>query len=259
MCQSKQVPSEAGIKRVSVCMASYNGGLYIKEQVTSILAQLGENDELVVTDDCSSDDTVDVVESFCDPRIRVYINEVRLGYVQNFARAITLSRGEYIALSDQDDIWPSGRLKKLLLHAEKGEELLVIGDFLEVGNSLERIDSRNNKNKVFVHNCRLRIFVAIMLGRSKYFGCCFLLRRNLLQKFLPIPRTVESHDMWIALMSVIYGTVLIVPETVLLRRIHGSNVTSHKRRAWPIIIETRVLLLLSIFGRVWAKLNDKVA
>lgn len=238
------------VKRVSVCMASFNGALYIREQITSILAQLNENDELVVTDDCSSDNTAEIVESFRDSRIRLFRNETRLGYVQNFARAITYSQGKYIALSDQDDIWPEGRLEKLLQCVQNENDALAIGDFLEIGNSLERVDSSNNKNKIYSREGRLRIFAAIMLGRSKYFGCCFMFGRELVPKILPIPQGVESHDMWIALLAASTGKIRFVTEPVLLRRIHGNNVTSAKRRRLPVILKTRLLLLLAIFGRI---------
>jgi glycosyltransferase involved in cell wall biosynthesis len=233
-------------------MATFNGALYIREQIISILAQMDENDELVVTDDCSSDNTVEIVESFRDTRIRLFRNEARLGYVQNFARAITHSKGKYIALSDQDDFWPIDRLKKLL-NAINEDNTLVIGDFMETGHLLKPISSGNNGKSLFVHQSPFLKFFAIMLGRSKYFGCCFLFSRDLLPKILPIPRSVESHDMWIALISVIYGTVRIIPETVLLRRIHNGNVTSPYRRALPIILKTRFLLLLSIIGRFWTR------
>jgi glycosyltransferase involved in cell wall biosynthesis len=233
-------------------MASFNGALYIREQIDSILIQMEENDELVITDDCSSDNTVEIVESFLDPRIRFYRNEIRLGYVQNFSRSISLSKGNYIALSDQDDIWAIDRLRNLLIACNK-KNSLVIGDFLEVDKFLEPIMSGNNGKKIFVHQTPFKIFLALMLGRSIYFGCCFLFNRNLLPKILPIPKSVESHDMWIVLISLMYGIVRVIPETVLLRRIHNSNITSPYRRPLPIILKTRFLLLMSTIIRYWQR------
>ena len=243
-------------KRVSVCMASFNGALYIREQIASILIQMDENDELVITDDCSSDNTIDIVESFSDPRIRLYKNEIRMGYVQNFARSISLSQGKYIALSDQDDIWSFDRLNKLLLSCDKFNTL-VIGDFQEVGSLLEPLSSSNNDKKLFINKSPLLIFFVLMLGRSKYFGCCFLFSRSLISKILPIPKTVESHDMWIVLISIIFGLVRVIPDIVLLRRIHSSNVTSPYRRALPVIFNKRFLLLMSTIIRCWHSFVNK--
>ena len=97
---------------ISVCMATYNGERYIKEQVSSIMQQLGENDELIVSDDGSSDSTLQVLDSFHDSRIKVFSGP-RTGLTYNFENAIKNANGDYLFLSDQDDVWECNKVERL--------------------------------------------------------------------------------------------------------------------------------------------------
>ena len=118
-------------RTVSVCMATYNGSRYVAEQLSSILAQLGARDEVVVVDDASADATVEIVRGIGDPRIVVHRNDRNLGYVRSFERAISLSTGDVIVLSDQDDIWIDGRRDRLV--AATGDAAVVASDLLLLG------------------------------------------------------------------------------------------------------------------------------
>ena len=93
---------------VSVCMATYNGEKYIREQIDSILPQLSDSDELVISDDGSSDSTIDIIQGYNDRRIRLYHN-TRHGVTWNFENALRQSRGDVIFLADQDDVWKPGK------------------------------------------------------------------------------------------------------------------------------------------------------
>ena len=92
---------------ISIAMATFNGEKYLREQIDSILAQTHQNFELVICDDCSTDGTAGILREYetQDSRIRVYVNERNIGFKKKFERAISLCKGEYIALSDQDDVW----------------------------------------------------------------------------------------------------------------------------------------------------------
>ena len=90
---------------ISVCIATYNGEKYLREQLDSILPQLAESDEVIVSDDGSTDGTIDLITSLNDPRIKIVSNSGRKGYVGNFENALKHTTGDYIFLSDQDDIW----------------------------------------------------------------------------------------------------------------------------------------------------------
>ena len=96
---------------ISVCMATYNGEKYIREQMDSILQQLGEGDELIISDDLSSDKTVEIIKSYKDKRIKLYIHGDNHGFVRNFENALVHADGDIIFLSDQDDIWMPDKVK----------------------------------------------------------------------------------------------------------------------------------------------------
>ena len=108
---------------ISVCMATYNGEKYIREQVESILCQLGPEDEIVISDDGSKDHTIQMVDSL-DKRIKVFLNEGKHGVVPNFENALKHSSGDYIFFSDQDDIWSPDKVERCL-HALEDSDLVV--------------------------------------------------------------------------------------------------------------------------------------
>ena len=95
-------------------MATYNGQEYVKEQIDSILCQLGKDDELVISDDHSVDQTQHIIETYTDPRIRFYENELAKGVTHNFENALKKSKGDIIFLSDQDDVWYPNKIKEMV-------------------------------------------------------------------------------------------------------------------------------------------------
>src|SRR5690349_4097162 len=100
---------------VSVCMAVKNGEAYVEEQVDSILCQLHPRDELIVSDDHSSDATLNIIRRFKDPRIKLFSSS-RQGLIYNFEQALSRSSGDFIFLADQDDVWHPEKLSTMLPH-----------------------------------------------------------------------------------------------------------------------------------------------
>ena len=105
---------------ISVCMATYNGQKYIKEQIDSILCQLGHADELVISDDHSTDLTPDIIKSYDDKRIKFFYNELKKGVTHNFENALLKSKGDILFLADQDDVWLPGKLEKMVDFMQQG-------------------------------------------------------------------------------------------------------------------------------------------
>lgn len=235
--------------RVSVCMAAYRGEAYIKEQIESILSELGPNDELVVVDDASGDGTAAVVEAFtADARVRLVRNEQNLGYVRTFNKAIGLARGEYLFLSDQDDVWIPGRLQRMLDALQ--DAAVVATNFAILGQEdtgrrivLRSTDSHRNIRNLF----------AILVGYRPYFGCGMAIRADALDLFAPIPPYVfESHDLWLAMAANAAGQVVHLDEPTLYRRLHDNNVTPSTRRPLAKILKARIMafrLLAEAFRR----------
>jgi len=112
--------------RVSVCLALYNGEKFIREQIESILSELGQFDEIIVSDDASTDSSCFIVQSINDPRITLVSNKKNIGLVKNFEKVLSLAKGELIFLSDQDDIWVKGKVQKVLAAFQKFDNLSLV-------------------------------------------------------------------------------------------------------------------------------------
>lgn len=210
---------------ISVCMATYNGARFIKEQMESILTQLSDDDEVVVVDDCSSDNTIEIINGLGDKRISIYSNDTNRGHVFSFGRAISLSNKDIIFMSDQDDIWIKGRVAYMLGAFKTDENVWLVSSnsaFIDTnGNSINhfKVDGVWKANsKKYIKN----IF-DIIIGKTNYFGCAMAFRKELKPYIIPIPSYVESHDLWIALAANLYRRNLHIDEPTLQRRIHGSN------------------------------------
>jgi glycosyltransferase involved in cell wall biosynthesis len=236
-------------KHISVCMTTYNGSQFIKEQIDSILKQLGTEDEVIITDDHSTDSTCQIIQEYQDKRIKFFKNPQRLGHVQNFSKSISLATGEYIFLSDQDDIWSESRVAKMLnLIKDAAPNTLVIGDFLEISSQGDPLSE--NKSLGETPAIRWIALSNIFLGRAKYFGCAYLFRSEFKKIILPIPAPIESHDIWIAMNACIHGKIVHCQEPTLYRRIHGNNLTPNRRRGLYKIVKSRLIYFWYLFGRL---------
>ena len=141
-------------KKISVCMATYNGEKYIKEQLESIISQLDENDEVIVSDDHSTDRTLDIVKDLKDSRIKIFLNKNKKGLTYNFENAIKQAKGNYIFLSDQDDVWLPNKIALSLKGLEDND--VVVTNCMITNNNLNIINNSyfkfNNSKKGFLKN-----------------------------------------------------------------------------------------------------------
>lgn len=230
---------------VSVCLASYNGEKFIREQITSILPQLGQNDELIISDDGSTDSTIDIIRSIEDKRIKL-IHGGFHNFRLNFENALLHSKGEYIFLSDQDDVWINGKYSRCLEMLQTYD--LVVTDSIVTDENLNVIEP----SFFDYYHCGKGIVKNIM--RSTYFGSCMAFRRSLLERALPIPRTIElAHDIWIGLVAEMTGSVHFLKEPYLLYRRHNgtfsvptNNLLTRSRRSMAVKIRGRMIVLYHV-------------
>lgn len=204
---------------ISVCLASYNGGKYIRKQIESILKQIGENDELIISDDGSTDDTLMIINSFGDRRIILFENQGFSNHIKNFNFCLSKAKGDYIFLSDQDDVWLDNKVKVMM-------EGLIIND-LVLSNCI-LIDGDNEPIKGFEgfsHFNRTGFFKNFY--KNCYLGCCMAFNRKVLKYSLPFPKYINSHDMWIGLVAEVVGKCSIIPDKLIYFRRHGKNFSAN--------------------------------
>ncbi len=210
---------------ISIAMATYNGEKYIKEQIDSIMNQTIQDFELVICDDCSTDNTLNIIHEYAlnDPRFHIYLNEENLGFKKNFEKAISLCNGEYIALSDQDDIWTPDHLE--LLKTAIKDKALACGNADLIDKDGNNMGTTFWEQEAFdsIPSTNLDKAMSIILFRSPYQGAAMMVRRNLLELALPIPQVYTYHDSWFALFACFCGGIACVDKPILkYRRIEES-------------------------------------
>lgn len=234
------MPTAQASDRVSVALCTYNGAAYVGEQVASILAQSRPVDELVLSDDASSDDTVALVRAALAEhneaehntgahrvKLRVLENRVALGVTANFEQAVSATTGDFIALSDQDDVWHPDKIATLLaVFAAQPDALLafsnarlVDGSGTPLGRSLFSTLSMTSAEK---HQLREGPAFDALLGRNLVTGTTVVFRRDLLDIALPFaPDWV--HDEWLAALAAASGGLRMVEQQLVDYRQHGAN------------------------------------
>lgn len=233
---------------ISVCMATYNGEKYIKEQIDSILAQIGDNDELIISDDGSTDNTIAIIESYKDDRIKVLYNFGKHGCNANFENALKRATGDYIFLSDQDDVWISKKVNKCIEALQSAD--LVVHDCFVSDADLNIIEPS------FFNVRKSKPGVIYNLIRNSYVGACMAFKRDILTYSLPIPKSLLMyHDGWIALLVSIKGKVQLLPTPLIYFRRHYNNTSqSASQSSFSILYQIRyrlnwwILLFLRIIN-----------
>lgn len=215
---------------ISVCMATYNGERYIDGQIRSILAQLKEDDELVISDDGSKDNTIKIITDIYDSRIKLYHGGFH-SPIRNFENAIKKASGEVIFLADQDDVWLPGRVEAAMkMHNDPHNPIILAICRAQVIDEygLPVLDSRFNHlyptKRSFIRN----------LIRNHYMGCCMSFKRELLDYILPFPEGIMMHDSWIGLVAQFYFQCVLIGEQPYMQyRRYGTNFTElHQQSFW---------------------------
>lgn len=209
---------------ISVCIATYNGARYIGEQLASILKQLSAEDEVVVSDDGSTDGTIDIVRSLNDRRIRIVDGPRRHSPTLNFEWALRNAKGEYIFLADQDDVWLEGKVTRCVEELQMCD--CVVSD-ARVTDSLLNTTSESLFQLMHVKHGRL----SNLLWRNGYTGCCMAFKREVLSKALPFPTDIPMHDIWIGNVAAFCGSLHFINDRLLLFRRHDAAASCNGKRS----------------------------
>lgn len=203
-------------------MATYNGERFLSEQLDSILVQLSDLDELIISDDGSTDNTIRIIQEYQKKYKQIVLVEgPQKGYVFNFENAIKNCNNDLIFLSDQDDIWRLDKIEIVKrLFRENSKQLLLMhnADLIDQnGRSLNKtLFGIRSPKKGYVKNILL----------SYYFGCCMVFRKELKKYILPFPKTVPAHDQWISNIAERLKVTISSQETLIMYRRHDHN-TAH--------------------------------
>ena len=211
-----------------IVMSTYNGGQYLRKQLDSVLRQTVADFTLLIRDDGSSDNTLEILEQYTDPRIRLMAGG-NLGPSGSFFDLLEKARqlgADYVFFCDQDDIWLDNKLELLLAEIQKisSGPALVFSDFSMIdGNDAPTGDS-------YTAMAQLRIpsdgnFFPKLLAQPYIFGCASVLNRELLELIQAPPAGIEMYDCWIGLVAALLGTVKYLPQATIAHRFHTANAT----------------------------------
>ena len=232
---------------ISVCIATHNGEKYIKQQLDSILSQLGQGDEVVVSDDGSTDGTLSVINKMNDSRIKVYHYKQPLTtkhpheYVcRNFENTLNHAQGDYIFLSDQDDEWLPNKVAICMKALESHD--LVLHDF-------SHMDENGNITKALHYNGTFRP-KNFFLRKGKHFGCAMAFRKEILDYILPFPKHLILHDFWIGILAESLGNFYFENRALIKYRIHSQN-TSVVKNTLSFKLTYRLSIILEVVKRIF--------
>lgn len=232
---------------ISVALAAYNGLPYLREQLESVLRQLGPADELVVSDNGSSDGTWDYVEQAAraDGRIILLRCPEAPAILANVAWALRHCRGEIVFLCDQDDVWLPGRVRAMTEALEQDPGLLLVQADAELIDGAGRLLA---PSFFALRRCgpgRVKNFI-----RNTYQGCSIAVRRRLLDLALPFPHELPMHDVWLGLLAERYGRVRFLPQVLTQYRRHGANSSPGGRAAWAQVLRWRFCLARALLTQL---------
>ena len=207
---------------VSVCLASFNGEDYIKEQIISIVRQLNVNDELIISDDGSTDSTLDIIQKlkYQYPIIRC-LKGPQKGFALNFCNAIIHAKGDIIIFSDQDDIWYDSKVDEIYKCFIQNEKCTTV---------LHDMTTFREHHYFGSSEIKIKYYSGILMNfiKSSYWGCCMAVKRTFLEKFIPFRDYCVGHDQLIGLMSEKFGHTTFLNKELIAHRLHNRN-TSNKR------------------------------
>ena len=209
------------IPLVSIALCTYNGEKFLPKQLDSILSQDYSNIELVITDDCSNDTTRQILDVYQkkDERIKLYLNEANLGYTKNFEKAIRLCTGDYIAFSDQDDIWERNKVSELVAAMPGNVMVFHNSDLIDENDSQIGNYTVSNTTRIYDdESCLPFLFSNCVHGHATLF------ESRLKEYLLPFDDRY-SHDWWLAYVAFNIGKVKYIDKILVHYRQHQSSIT----------------------------------
>jgi glycosyltransferase involved in cell wall biosynthesis len=239
--------------KISVCMATYNGEAFIERQLSSILIQLNNYDEIIIVDDCSKDNTVQIIKKFSDSRIKLSLNQSNQGVIKTFEKAISRASGDVIFLSDQDDYWFNNKVLEIKEIIKKGADLII-----HDASVVDR-EGSNIYQSWYEAIGGFKFGVLTNIIKNRFTGCCMAFNQSIKNKILPIPNQIDMHDQWIGIISALYKFNIYYSKKCLIKYTrHSSNLSTMGKRKIKIILVSRVKLIMYILIHIMKKKRQKI-
>jgi glycosyltransferase involved in cell wall biosynthesis len=230
---------------VSVCMATRNGELYLEAQLRSIISQLQPGDELVVSDDSSTDHTVEILKRFEGPQVRLFLGNSFFDPIGNFEHCLRQARHDILVLADQDDVWLDNRLPVVRQHMAGRT-----GKICAIMTDADLIDADGQATgRTLFHHFRASNGLLRNLFWNCYTGCAMAISRPLFELALPFPKGIPMHDAWLGLLSEAVGSMELIQEKTFLYRRHQHNASGWR---WQPVRQVcwRWVLMRQLWKRV---------
>lgn len=216
--------------KVSVVMCTYNGEKYLREQIESILNQTYPIYELIIQDDRSTDRTIEIAREYQqkDSRVKFFVNEQSLGFNYNFSMAFTRATGEYIASTDQDDIWRNDKIEVLMKHI-KGYSLLFHNSQLFTTDITHTLGMKNASNVLY--NSLFLLMKPYVPGHECFFS------RTILPRFMEAVKKEHriSYDSLLMLAAVTCGPIEFINEALVYWRRHPRATSYHSGSHYSLL------------------------
>lgn len=231
---------------ISVALATYNGSVYLEEQLFSIINQTHPATEIIIVDDFSTDNTIEIIKNFQlrYPFITLYINEENSGPIKSFKRAISNCNYDYVALSDQDDIWENNKLElcfQELNKIDKNNKPAIVFTNLKMINSDGHL-MKSSFWEIQGYKPDNTNLCDILIGNIVT-GCTIMMNERMKNEIALMPEDIIMHDYWMALIAFAIGDFKALNQTPIKYRVHGNSVTIKSK----INILKRVEMFLAVF------------
>ncbi len=221
--------------KISVAMTSYNGEQFIQTQLISLLKQIRKPDEVIIVDDGSDDNTIEIIREFISENglsnWQLVINDENLGFKQNFKKALSLTTGDIVFLCDQDDDWCEDKIESIssIFYTEP--------DILAVNSSFTVIDAEGTQSDLTLKRGKnnygmidetlkkqlTKIRLSSVIHRNISPGCTMAVRRELVDEYVKTTECILPHDYELNIMAASKKSLYFYDAPLINYRIHSCN------------------------------------
>lgn len=234
---------------ISVAMCTYNGAKFLPEQLKSIADQTVSVDELVVCDDRSKDDTVEIIRTFAATSrfpVRIHVNEQNLGSTRNFEKCLSLCEGEIIILSDQDDRWRKDKVQKQVAFLNARPDVDAVFSDAEIIDDDSLSTGKTIWQEIEFDKARRQIWqdgkpYEILFNGFVVTGATLAIRKSCLERMMPFPTHVPDliHDAWIAMVLSLENKIEFITDPLIFYRIHSSQQVGFGNKVEKVYLKDR--------------------